>query len=535
VSSQNLIEQNRLLSQEVKRRIDQMAAINTVASVVGHSLDLDKTLETALQVVLDVVGAEAGGISLIDEKAGELVLRAQHGWLHDFVTNPMRIPLGKGLSGQVIQNNDVIVRNDLSEGEEYAVPSFRREHFRSMAMAPMHARGKIIGILSIMSDQPNRFDDGIVSVLRVVADTVGVALANARLYESSVEQEHRLAAVIHSTADGILATDRDSHINLVNQTAETMLNIRREQLIGVPLREAPIPARIRDSLLRALSRETDADKAFQVTLEDESVISVLVSPIYVESQVEQDAQTDGWVIVLQEVTHLRQAEIARAQFIQAAAHDMRNPLSVTHSALVMLERSLPSQDPKLGQIIDLALTSVQRLERLIDDLLQLEHIESGYNFTLEEVNLLDALVEIQHEARPLMEEKNITFLKELPDALPGVRADLHWFKRAMHNYLGNAIKYTPEGGEIILRAGTLHDEVFIEVCDSGPGIPLKAHPHLFERFYRVEGLENVPGTGLGLAIVKSVAEAHNGEVYVRSAPGQGSIFGLKLPLHLVPE
>lgn len=535
----SLIEQNRLLSQEVKRRIDQMAAINAVASVVGESLDLDKTLETALQVVLDVVGAEAGGISLIDEKSNELVLRAQQGWLQDFVSNPMRIPLGEGYSGQVIRDNDVIVNNNIDGTEEYAVPSFREERFRSIAMAPMHARGEIIGILSIMSSKPDNFEEGIISVLRVVADTVGVALGNARLYEATLEQEHRLSAVLHSTADGIIATEKDSRIRLVNQAAEAMMEVRRADLLDVPLREAAIQPEIRDSLLRALSsRSAGMEKTFQATLKDERVISVFVSPVYVESQVEQDVETDGWVIVLQDVTHLRKAEIARAQFIQAAAHDMRNPLSVTQSALMMLERSLIHGDfsnSDHAQVIKLALDGAGRLEDLIDDLLHLEHIESGYNFQRVAVNLLDVLQEVASEIKPLMDDKSLTFTHDLPDDLPEAMVDLRWLKRALHNYLGNAVKYTQANGLVRLRAEHENGHVKIEVIDNGPGIPLKSQARLFERFYRAREDDDIPGTGLGLAIVKSVAEAHGGEVYVHSAPGEGSTFGLKLPLEDSPN
>ena len=136
----SLFEQNRLLSLEVKRRIDQISAINAVATAVSTSLDLDEVLDAALQVVLDVVGAEASGISLINEATNELVLRAQLGWVHDFIKeNPMRIPLGAGMSGDVITNNHAVVDNHLEDNHNLAFPSFHKEPFQSIAMAP-HAR-----------------------------------------------------------------------------------------------------------------------------------------------------------------------------------------------------------------------------------------------------------------------------------------------------------------------------------------------------------------------------------------------------------
>ena len=130
------------LARELKQRIDQLAAIGTVATTVGQSLDLDRTLATALQTVLDIVDAEAGGISLIDYEVGELVLRAQQGWSQDFVKNrSFRIPLGQGMSGEVLQKDDVVVYDELNGTEPLAVQSFHDEHFRSIAMAPMHALG----------------------------------------------------------------------------------------------------------------------------------------------------------------------------------------------------------------------------------------------------------------------------------------------------------------------------------------------------------------------------------------------------------
>ncbi len=532
----SLLEQNRLLSEEVKRRINQMSAINAVAAVVGQSLDLDKTLQTALQAVSDVVGAEACGISLIDKKAGEIVLRAQHGWMQDFVSSdPMRIPLGQGMSGQVINNDDVIVRNNLNGTEEYAVPSFRDEHFRSIAMAPMHARGEVIGILSIMSNQVNSFNPDIVGVLRVIADTVGVALGNARLYEASVEQENRLSAVLSSTADGILATDLYGHINLINPTAEKMLSIKREALLNKPLREAPIPSAFRELLMTSLAN--DAGKSFEVTLENGRSIAATVSPVYIdiEAQVEQPPATDGWVIVLQDVTHLREAEITRAEFIQTAAHDMRNPLSITLSSLNMLKSMINDQDEGVMEVIGLALGGVDRLRGLVDDLLHLEHIESGYNFNMEWELLPEVLHEISKEIAPLMNDRKITFTQQIPDDLPPIETDVDWLKRALHNYLENASKYTHEGGAVVFKAYGKGDMVHLEVTDNGPGISLKGQAKLFERFYRVEGVEGIRGSGLGLAIVKSIAEAHKGEVYVQSTPGEGSTFGLKIPAVNTPK
>ena len=408
VDYQNLLAQNRLLSEEVKRRIDHLAAINTVAASVSQSLDLSQTLQTALETVLSITGAEAGGISLIDEASGDVVLRAQQGWIHDFVNqNPMRVPSGAGMSGRVIRSDAVIVENDLDGSQEIAVPRFYDEAFRSIVMAPMHARGKIIGILSIMSFEPHRFDDDVIGVLRVIADTVGVALDNARLYETSLENQKRLGAILQSTADGIIATDCTGRVRLINQAAAALLDLKAEQLIDQPLRAARrCPASIREALLFALSSRGESSRSFLVSLENGRYLSVLVSEILVESQVDQHREDEGWVIVFQDVTHLHEAEMARTRFIQAAAHDMRNPLGVALNSLDMLERRLANAAGRnLDEIVSIATGSVERLQSLIDDLFNLEHIQSGYGFTLEDVDIGELVYEISGTLKPLIETR----------------------------------------------------------------------------------------------------------------------------------
>jgi PAS domain S-box-containing protein len=527
---QNLISQNRLLAEEVRRRDDHLAAINTVAASVSQSLDLNQTLQTALETVLNITGAEAGGISLIEETSGDVVLRAQRGWAHDFVhQNPMRIPEGAGMSGRVIRTDSVIVENNLDGSQQFAVPRFGDEAFRSIVMAPMHARGRVIGILSIMSFQPSRFDANVIDVLRVIADTVGVALDNARLHEASVENEKRLGAILHSTADGIIATDCAGRIRLINQAAAALLGVDAETVISQPLRSTPMPPPIRDALLFALSSHGESRRSFLVTLENERSLSVLVSEITVESRVDQPPEDEGWVIVLQDVTHLREAELARTRFVQAAAHDMRNPLGVAQNALEMLERRLAgATDETVAEIVGIATGSIDRLQRLIDDLFNLEHIRSGYGFTLENVDIGELVYEVSAAIKPLVERREIDYRVELQPGIAPLRIDRQWVSRAISNYLDNAIKYTPPGSQIALRIFMNDELLHVEVVDDGPGVPVEAQPRLFERFYRANQDDATPGTGLGLAIVKSVAEAHGGGVYVKSTPGHGSVFGMTL-------
>lgn len=537
LDNQTLIQQNRLLTEEIQRRVSQLAAINTVAATVSQVLDLDLALQTALDAVLGIIGVEAAGISLVDEQSGELVLRAQRGWTLDFVSKPMRIKLGEGLSGQVVAHNKVVVTGDLTDDQRLAVPAFSQERVQAMAMAPMHARGRVIGVLSVMSHTPYHFSDEEIDVLKAIADQVGVALDNARLYEETRSQQERLSAVIHSAADAIIATDDRGCISLLNDAAKPFFEESPDQIIGMPLHHAPLHPILRDGLKRAMQNQDQTSSFFDVTLDDGRTLAAVVSHLRRASQVDQADVQDGWVVVLQDVSHLKAAERSRISFIQTAAHDLRNPLGVTLSALVMLQEAIDPSDASMQEVIEIAVASINRIHDLIDDLLNLEHIESGVGFQTEPINLSSLLADTLTEMSPTMQRKNQSYSLSIPAELPPVTADVRWLRRALVNYLSNASKYTQPGGHIVLHAHVQGDELHIEVQDNGQGIPLEAQGRLFERFYRVPGAkEEIKGTGLGLAIVKSVAEAHGGHVYVRSTPGQGSTFGIALPLATsIPE
>ena len=204
-----------------------------------------------------------------------------------------------------------------------------------------------------------------------------------------------------------------------------MLETTEADLLDKPVREAPLPEPVRKALLKSLT--PDGDKAFEVMLESENerYIAATVSPVLVETQVQHDTITDGWVIVLQDVTHLRKAEIARAEFIQTTAHDMRNPLSITLSSINMLKDIVSTSDEDAHEVIDLAIGGVKRLRTLVDDLLQLEHIESGYNFSMEWELLPEVLHEVSKEIMPLMADKDLDFTQDIRRQSPRCRSRCH--------------------------------------------------------------------------------------------------------------
>jgi PAS domain S-box-containing protein len=548
-SLQNSTEREQQLVNEVKRQTGQLEAINNVITAAIRSPNLNQTLQAALEAALSVIPLEASGISLIDKAAGELVMWAQRGWKYDFTTTPMRIKIGEGLSGLAITTGEVVITGDVKSDSRLVVPAFADEEVKAMALVPMRARGQVIGVLSVMSRMPYHFSEGEIKTLRVIADQVGLALDNVQLYESMRAQRSRLETVINSTADAIIATDDHGNINLVNQTAETLFDLKAETILGKPLREAPFFPALSQKMQTAMLRDEtgenpSASRMVEGKMGDERYVLGFVSPVY-SPQGQHDSREEhehgAWVAVFQDISHLKQAEMARVSFIQMAAHELRNPLSVTNSALIMLGSSL--QSPTEQEVYNIALRGINRMQDLIDDLLDLERIESGAGMRADPVNIPELIERCLIDMKPVLDNKKQVLALDVASSLPVFDGDERWLYRALVNLVSNAHKYTPENTRITIHAEARtaqegRRELVLQVEDNGPGIPREALSHLFERFYRARRTEQkVQGTGLGLAIVKSVAEKHQGYVFVHSElplfsalwKNRGSIFGMVMP------
>jgi GAF domain-containing protein len=197
--------ENARLYAEVRRRADHLAALNRVSATVSQSLDLETTLATALDKALEVVGFEAGAISLVEEEAQELVIRVHRGWRQQDLVGNMRVKLGQGLSGQAVVTGEVIVTGSLEHETRLAVPQVRDEGVRAMALAPMRARGRVVGVLGVMSYEPRTFAPHSIDVIKSIADQIGVAIDNAQLFARVTRRSQQLA-LLNEVARDVLAT-----------------------------------------------------------------------------------------------------------------------------------------------------------------------------------------------------------------------------------------------------------------------------------------------------------------------------------------
>jgi signal transduction histidine kinase len=219
---------------------------------------------------------------------------------------------------------------------------------------------------------------------------------------------------------------------------------------------------------------------------------------------------------------------AREEMLSVVSHDLRNPLNVITVGVASLRRGVP--DDRRATFLEKIRRAADRMNRLIEDLLDVTRLDSGSIALDRDGQAAAALVSETLEAlRPLAEEKQIHLVHEVPEGTPAVHADRDRMLQVFGNIVGNAIKFTPAGGTVTVRAEPLDGAVRFSVVDSGPGISHADQARIFERFVQARRSDRKGGTGLGLAIAKGLVQAHGGAIGVASEPGAGATFYFSIP------
>jgi signal transduction histidine kinase len=250
------------------------------------------------------------------------------------------------------------------------------------------------------------------------------------------------------------------------------------------------------------------------------------------SSVIADEVPIGRVCILRDVTHFKELDKMKSEFVATVSHDLRSPLTLMRGYATMMPMIGELNDQQKGYA-DKIISGVENMTRLVNNLLDLGRIELGVGLQLEKISPLEIVDQVSSGLQGHAKAKNIDFSIETSKKLPGlIDADQALLHQAVYNLVENAIKYTPENGSVALRVHASDSELFFDIEDSGIGISEEALKRLFEKFFRSAQREAraQQGTGLGLAIVRSIAERHGGEVWVDSIEGKGSTFHLRIPI-----
>jgi len=511
---EQLLQANRQLEQ----RLRELDTLVSIGKRVTGQLDLTQVLSQVVQAAVERTGAESGSLMLVEPGTNELYQVASTGEAQDAGAS-LRLPIADSLAGRVVQTQQPLVL----AGDE--LQKIKTSYlFRALAYVPLLLKNRVIGVLGVTTRQEIRpFEQHTIRLLGVLADFAAIAIENARLYAATEKERDTLNTILRDTEDSIIVVDNDSKVLFVNPAACRTFNLSASRTQGRPLAEV-IDHR---EVVELFDKEARSGRSRRTEI-------ALSDGRYLHAQL-TIVRGVGRVVVMQDITHLKELDRIKSEFVTTVSHDLRSPLTSILGYIELVRRSGPL-NAQQQLFLDRIVSSVQSITALISDLLELGKIEAGFDEDREPVLLAKVFREAIETLRPSWEAKRHTVQVRLPDDVPPVLGNPLRLRQVANNLLENAIKYTPDGGQIRVMLETEGDFQVLRVADTGIGIAAKDLPYIFDKFYRAdEAIEHYDGTGLGLSIVKGIVERHNGRIWVDSQVGQGTMFTIMLPNHTPPE
>jgi two-component system, OmpR family, phosphate regulon sensor histidine kinase PhoR len=365
------------------------------------------------------------------------------------------------------------------------------------------------------------------------AHRIGLALEKLAQQESERERrmqiaEKSLQTILGAMPDGLLVVDDRRRVQLTSAKVIDLFG----KAASTP--ERPLIELVRDAAADRLVDEAmrtgqSRSGSIAITREAGQTVNLEMSVVPLPGN---PGQARGAVVLFRDMTHLREVEEMRRDFVANVSHELRTPLSIFRGYLETLLED-PRQPPhELVRILEVMERHSDRLNSLVEDVLSLASLEAVEpHLEIAEIDLADFLRTIARDWDKRFAAKQLRMDFDVAKELPPLRADENRLQEIVYNLLDNAVKYSPPGGEVHMRAQARDGEIAIEISDDGIGISADDLPHIFERFYRADKARSreLGGTGLGLSIVKHIAQLHGGSVEAESTMGHGTTIRVRLP------
>jgi signal transduction histidine kinase len=582
--------ENARLFEEAQRHVTELTALHNIDLAITSTLNLDEVLQAIYEQVSDTLDVTTFYIALYNEKSDDIHARLVVNQGERMPPFTAKLGEGSGLAGWVVRNRQPVWVGDLEkERDALPVEPIRiGTPARSLMACPLVVRDKVVGVISAQCSEPDAFDEGHRRLFAGIASQVAVAVENARLFEETSRRlkEARLIQEVvlagASTLNFNLVLERS--VKALNRTLgidrlgfllpdeEDCMLVSHPSLVGfaegafrIPIEDSLAgrayrtgrPARVQNMMRTPVypGQEPETGSALSVPVRvGDRIVAVLHVEVpqagaFGEDELRLFTTIAGQLGVTLENARLYQrleaqaAELSRAyeelqefdrlrtQLVQNVGHELRTPLGLIKGYVELL------LEGEMGDVPDNQLAALQimrdrttTLARLIHNLTMLQAIPREA-LVLASVSVIDVVRNVLDEHRRSAEEAGITFSEDLPAELPRVVGDQERLELVFSHLVDNAIKFSPAGGTVTIRASANQQRISVSVIDQGIGIPAEHLGRIFERFYQVDGSASrrFGGMGIGLALVWEIVEAHGGTVEVESEPGKGSSFTITLP------
>lgn len=486
------------ISREITRRRRSEFLLKSVVSIAEQNMVIDNILPLIADDVQELVRDSSGFIWVFPPE--NRATPKEYRWRIPVADQSLPNLAHKAVKNQSTQNT----------GKQIAVPVLWQ--------------GELQGLIAIQSTR--HIGQSQVTLVEDLAQRLAPTIDNITLHRSLDQQNRLLELILRSSPASIVVVDYALKVLQSNDRFSQWLAIETDDILQSELLSLFLKREISDETVTEFQQQLEVGESFELELRDnrQGILRLSAVPLI---------GLGHWVMILVDVTNLVQLNELKTQMIRMASHDLKNPLSrvLGYAELISTSGLLDDMNERFMNNI---MNAGDEINQIITDILDLEQLRSG-EIERRPASFKNLVREIVSRHEPDKDRKRQTMTLEMPDVPITVDADYMRLGQAVSNLVSNAIKYTPEQGDIKVRIWQPETtSVQLEVEDNGYGIPDRSQARLFTEFYRVKSKEtrSISGTGLGLSLVKSVIESHDGKVWVKSAEGEGSTFYILLPVSL---
>ncbi len=519
--SQVEVEQPTFEDLEVLAEVSQLLTL----------LDLDSVMQKVITLAAKAVGANKASLFLHDEidiDWGHILTARELS--RDESYRVVSKVMHEGLAGWVMRHKEGTVVYDTEQDDRWIVFADDTLPVRSVLCVPFLFNDRVQAIVTLTHPEPNHFTPYHLRLMTIIANQAVVAIHNAQLFHNVQSQQRQLETVIHAIPAVLLVLDEDGTVLLANDAALSLVGRQLDgAVVGRHIADFVEVDTVFEPVVNIINGEMHAPHwAFEARSERRQQDYQITVAMWQD----ESRGTAGYVVALHDVTTLRDLHRFKDEMLRVASHDLRSPLALIIGYADMVVLDTPDPESPVHEYVSAIRRSTERMGGLLDDLLRVERIRSSPLELHEEIDFEKLVKIVLVNMRLMADSRQQKLVTQISLAgLPGIVADPVLIRQSMENLIGNATKYTPDGGTITIETQYDDARVYFIVKDTGIGISPEHQRFVFESFYRVDELSGPKGTGLGLSLVKNVIDRHDGEVWVRSEPGRGSEFGFWLPIN----
>lgn len=510
-------------------RVRQRDYLLEISRALTQELDLDKLLGRILYISAEMLAGQAGLVALRAEKGG---------W---------KIATSLGISGGLARYLEPLLAQipDNQDPARFELPEVNRV-LQSLARTvglglltgvglPLITRERVIGVIFVFRNYPGIFSSNDRALLQSFANQAAIAVDNAQLYQQVIQDKQRMDALLDSAADGILILSSGHIVTRCNPAFARMLGESVKNIVGKS-HEVVIDLTCPEDMITLEQAETggwpltpNATLYVEGDLQRSSNVPLPVGITYAPL-ISAEGNLLNIIATVRDITRFREAEEIKSTFISVISHELKTPVALIKGYVGTLRREDANWD---REIVKDSLAVIEeeadRLTNLIENLLDASRLQAG-GLSINPADVaLNAVAE--RIAKRFQTQSAIhDIVVDFPENFPIINGDETRLEQVLSNLVSNAIKYSPDGGEIRIRGQILPAQVIICVSDQGPGVAPEDIPHIFDRFYRSSiAKRTTKGAGLGLYLARAVIEAHGGRIWVDTQPGKGARICFSIP------